>query len=263
VTGLFFIFVLMWVALTVLLFVGSMWLQDYMYSQPAERLYWRAPAAATAVTLVIALWCFLDYKSPQNFPALFDFTPQKNLEPAKELWAVHGGKEVHYTQRKTPGGRPEFRDNNNRLLPSRPEAIIILEDGERIRFEPEKDDQGNYKTEKGQTLRYRDSKGRVMLEYEIGQLAESRSGLLLGNLLLSVFHFGVWFAALWLLLRFQWSHALGIAVGFWLIMTLMVVPMLIARVEKAAKNKAKEQTVQAMPIYYSKSLSASRNSLGF
>jgi len=263
VVGLILVFVLMILVLAVLLFIGSLWVQDFLYSQPTEQLFWRAPAAAAAVSSVIAFWCFLDFHFPQNYPAPFDFSSQKNLEPVKELWAIHAGKEVHYTQRKNPAGRSEYRDNNNKLLPSRPEAVLILEDGEKVRFDPEKDSQGNYKAEKGQLLRYKDSRGRVMYEDSIGHLSQPRTGLFFGYFLLNALHFAVWFAALWLILRFQWTHALGITAVFWLVMTLLVVPMLITQVEDVARNKPKEPLAGRSGFYHPNSLRASRSSLAF
>ena len=42
-------------------------------------------------------------------------------------------------------------------------------------------------------------------------MTRTRSSLLWGNLLLNLAHLLVWFLAFWLLLEFQWSHALGLA----------------------------------------------------
>ena len=57
---------------------------------------------------------------------------------------------------------------------------------------------------------------------------------ILMTFLLNFLHLGVWFVCLWLLLRFQWSHALGLAIVFCLAMTLVVLPMLFTRTERAA-----------------------------
>jgi hypothetical protein len=53
---------------------------------------------------------------------------------------------------------------------------------------------------------------------------------------------------LWLALRFQWAHALGIAFGFWLI-SLFVLPMILTRAEQVRKERlAPTQTASLMPI---------------
>jgi hypothetical protein len=232
------IFVLLWVALIVILWAGSLWFQGYIYNQPAEEMYWRAPAAGSALALFFVLWGFLDYQAPGRYQSLFDFSPTDTLEFA-ELRAVPSGsdKEVEYHLRKNTQGIGEYRDSLNRPLPSHPQAIIVKINGEDDRFEPERDKNNNYKIQQGRTLRYLDAHGREMYEDKIGQISTRRWGILLANLLLNFFHLGVWFACLWLLLQFQWSHALGIALVFWGIMTVILLPMLLGKVEKVAHER--------------------------
>jgi hypothetical protein len=71
--------------------------------------------------------------------------------------------------------------------------------------------------------------GRIMTDENFGKLSTPRRGLTFINLLLNAAFFGVWFACLWLLLRFQWPHALGLAVPLWATFVLIIVPMLIRR----------------------------------
>ena len=73
-----------------------------------------------------------------------------------------------------------------------------------------------------------------MREDNLGQLSTFRWGVFLACAFLNFFHLALWFVCLWLLLRFQWSHALGLAVIFWLAMTVFGVPALLAKVETAA-----------------------------
>ena len=47
-----------------------------------------------------------------------------------------------------------------------------------------------------------------------------------------------WFACLWLLLRFQWPHALGLAVVLWLACTLLLWPVLQAQVRRTTTGTA-------------------------
>ena len=44
-SGLILTVILVWVVLMVVLGAGTLWLQGYIYSEPAADLYWRAPAA--------------------------------------------------------------------------------------------------------------------------------------------------------------------------------------------------------------------------
>jgi len=73
----------------------------------------------------------------------------------------------------------------------------------------------------------------VMMEGDLGEVSQFRWDLLLLNLLFNGLHVALWFAGLWLVLRFQWSHALGFAVCLWLVMTLLPVPMVLDYAQQA------------------------------
>ena len=69
-----------------------------------------------------------------------------------------------------------------------------------------------------------------MTDDTIGEISTTRYGILFCNLLLNFAHLLVWFLCLWLLLQFQWPHALGLALAFWLAFGLAVWPVLRERV---------------------------------
>src|SRR5262249_34694774 len=90
-----------------------------------------------------------------------------------------------------------------------------------------------------QPVRYLESggRGRVMEERTLGRLFMFRWNLFVVNILLNVVHLIVWFVALWLLLRFQWSHALGLALIFWIVSSFAILPMLLAGAEEAGQRR--------------------------
>jgi hypothetical protein len=234
--GIILIVLLIWAGLVVLLWAGSVWFQGYIYSEPAPQLVWAAPVAGSALALFFALWCIIDYKSPGRYVSLFDFSARDPHEPFSELWAVKGTNTTRYTPIKDARGHAEYLDRNGKPVPTHPDRILVKEDGEEITFEPERDANGNFKIRPGNPLLYYDSQGRQMRENNLGQLSTFRSGIFLACLFLNFFHLALWFVCLWLLLRFQWSHALGLAVIFWLVMTVFGVPALLAKVETAATS---------------------------
>jgi hypothetical protein len=235
--------VLVWLVLMVFLAVWTAWFQAYIYSQPVAGLIWRAPAAGSAVALVLVIWCWLDYGPPPGkYPALF-YSPAEETEPYKELWGVKGGRKTLYKREKDAAGRYEYRDNAKKPLPSHLDGIIVKEDGEEVLFKPELDDQGKFKIERGQYLRYIDPNGRVMSEAAMGQLSAARWGLIIGNLVLNFVHLLVWVACLWLLLEFQWWHAVGQAVVCWLVMSLFIMPMVLGKVEDEARKQRAPETL--------------------
>ncbi len=241
VLGLILIYVLVALTLAVLFWAGTTWFQGYIYSEPAEQLYWRAPAAGAALTLFLALWGYLDSRAPGRYPGQFIFGADE-VKEFKELRVVYQGQETLYKLRKNAQGKPEYWDAQNRPLPSRPDSVIVDDQGEKVRFEAERDQNKNFKIDKGQSLRYVDNRGRSMTADNLGRFSIPRPGLVLSNLLLYAVHLGVWFLCLWLLLRFQWPHALGLAVICWLVVTLTIMPMLLERVEAQAAQRATTST---------------------
>jgi hypothetical protein len=243
VLGFILIFLLVWAGLVMLLWAGSVWLQGYIYSEPAAQLTWSAPLAGTILAAFLAIWCMIDFNSPGEYVSLFDFSPRDPHPPFTELWAVKGNSKIHYTQRKDAQGRSDYVDQNGRPIPTHPDQIIAKENGEEAIFEPERDENNNYKIRRGKSLLYHDARGREMDEGNLGQLSTFRWGVFLACWLLNLFHLALWFVCLWLLVRFQWSHALGLAFVFWLVMTILIVPTLLSRVEALATRPSANATL--------------------
>jgi hypothetical protein len=76
-----------------------------------------------------------------------------------------------------------------------------------------------------------------MMDYETGPdglPTHFRFGLFVANVFLNLLHLALWFALLWLLLDYQWPHALGLAIVLWLLMTLTFLPLLLGQAGRAA-----------------------------
>jgi len=236
---LLLVFVLTGVTLTVLLWVITVFLQGYYYTEPTSGIAWQAPTAGFGLTLFLTLWCFLivnsDSATPGDLPSdtLFRFSPKLYLEPAKDLWAVRKGEKepVHYKLKKDwrPGGSKAYYVEASLVAPrpwnqSGVEAIIIKKDNEASRFVPTKGAEGQDYQE------FADDAGwviRVFPSTGPDRPFAFRGGLFLANLFLNFTHLGLWFVAFGLVLRFQWSHALLLAIILWLVMTLAILPMLL------------------------------------
>jgi hypothetical protein len=276
------VLVVMALALAVLLWVGTAWFQNLIYSEPAENLHLGAPVAALALTGYLALWCFLEYRAasrgePGRHGSLFEF-PAYEVQEFQKIWAVKGrlvpaeeGKnpgdkdfdqnwilrdprEIVYESRRTgPFGQSQYQDMNGRSF-ARSDAdgmVVVLTVHENdnpqnppIVFQAEvtRDVSGQpiFKVDPNQSSpRYVEVGGRrVMTEDSLGRLRTFRWGLFFTNLLLNSAHLALWFVCLWLLLRFQWSHALGLAFIFWLLMSFAILPMLLERADEAGQERA-------------------------
>ena len=80
---------------------------------------------------------------------------------------------------------------------------------------------------------YHEVGGRQSME-TLGRVSLSFRGRWFLNMLFNLAHLGVWFVGLWLLLQYQWQHALGLAVAVCVVMMLVPLPMLFDRVKEAA-----------------------------
>jgi hypothetical protein len=227
--------VLILAALAVLLYVGSLWLQATIYSEPAAGLTWRAPIAAALLTGYFVLFHFVAH-SASPFNTLFSFTARQSKQ-FPEFRAVLENREsqVYQLDRKDgtykANGKPWKRETADGIV----EQIIAKE----------KDEQGNEKdvcfkvdltsdhkfkknSQTGrQEARYLEEGGsREMVESSIGYVTTFRFWVLAGNVLLNFGQLALWFAAFWLLLRYQWTHALLLALVFWVPVTLLLLPAL-------------------------------------
>ena len=239
------VFALLLIGIAVTLFAGTLLLQGSLYSEPVNHLFWRGPAAALVLTAFVAVWCYIAYRSPGNYNTIFEFSAATDRDHFDHFWSVKRGRENLYVSKRNSAGRFEYRGKDTNKTWSRSdsegvvEAVIVEDsDGEKVRFEAELTPDGKFKAAPGEPVRYVEVNGkrRVMTDNDIGNVSIARTGRVFANILLNFLHLIVWFAVLWLLLRFQWSHALGLAVVLWLIMTFAIMPMLFRRAEDAARG---------------------------
>jgi hypothetical protein len=254
VLGLVLTYVLIWATLLVLFWAGAAFLQGYIYSEPSSQLYWRAPAAAALITLWLAFWSSREYRAYNDdhvkgrYGAPFEFTATES-KPFTEFWVKEGDQKIRYYKQRIPQGsrpgRPEFLCE---LPPHRPwpgsDAIILKEDNQDVTYtlvrdkkdkEKPKESGGFFSPSTKKTL-YRSERGKTITEEMIrfGQVDSTRWGALGLYFFLNAVFLGLWFLGLWLLLRFQWRHALGLAVAFWLTAVIFVVPPLVERIDRFA-----------------------------
>jgi hypothetical protein len=231
------LFLVFFVSLAILLAAGSLAIQGYIYNEPVGDIFWRAPAAAAVVTAFLGFWCFLNYRArdpkAQELPyeALFTSVGGEDAGQAeRELWAERAGGKTHYRRYTITGvvDRYEYHDSNNKRLAhdKNIEAIIVKEGDPKqpveVRFIA-KHDEDKYVEEGG---------SRFMTVANFGRIYTPRPGRSRVMLFLNALHFAVWFLTIWLLLRFQWSHALGLAAAIWLAMTMLVGPLIFAKIPR-------------------------------
>ncbi len=245
------ILLLVGVVLAGFLWIGSLFLQGYIYNEPAEGLPWRAAAAGGALMVFLAVWCLLDYRlaapGAEELPldTLWNFsaTEYYPAKPFTQFWSVKNGQEILYTRRQSGQYQTQYFDGNNqpwsRESNGLVEALILDENGQKVRF---KLDLPGGRFKPNEPAVYREEGGRrVLKDTDVNQGAlqftRFRTGLYLANVVLNLLFLVLWFACLWLLLRFQWSHALGLALALWLGVSLIALPPLFSATKNAVAQK--------------------------
>jgi hypothetical protein len=188
------------------------------------------------------LWVYLDYQAPERYSTLWEFSAEDQIDYAELIIPHRDGKEDVY--KRVRRDRRYIYQRGDRPLPSRPEKVIaVTADKERDTYEPDRNENGKFMAEEGRSLKYRDAAGHVMEEGQLGIVRIPNHGLLFANLFLNFLHFVIWFACLWVLLRFQWSHALGLAIVLWGVMIVFILPQVLKR----AEDSSRQQSLPASP----------------
>jgi hypothetical protein len=240
--------------LTALLWIGSVFAQGFLYTEPSPGIAWQAPAVGGALTVFLMLWCLLNATaagataSQVPFDALFraQTVEEYDKRPAAKLWSYSqkkgfpkvvvydlsmktGGKTWDY--RVAPGQTFKFGEEPPEAGalwdPAQVEAVEIPDrndKNQKVRFERRPVEKG----EKTAFTEFVSADGWVMKAEKNMGLPESGSwGRFILIAFLNGFHLALWFVGLWLVLRFEWLHALILGGVLWLVMTLAVVPMLL------------------------------------
>jgi len=220
---------LIFLGLIVIFWVGSLFIQGYFYEGPTADLYWRAPAAAGAVTVFLAFFCLL--AKNYRVDTLFNFVSGSE-KPFDSFISVRNGKETRYVKDKFGGGfvddqkKAWVRNNSEGVV----DTIIVIEDDKRVLFKVDPTSEGKPKggakviqfLEEGGT-------GRIIRDDEFGVITKPQPGRTFMMFVINIVHFVVWFLIIWLLLEFQWFHGFLLALPFWAATTLIVLPPMIGK----------------------------------
>jgi hypothetical protein len=246
VVSLILILILVGILLAVFMWALTLYAQNYLYTTVSTGAYWQAPAAAAVITVFWIGWCALDASSADAnanyvpYDTIFRFSAQEEYakQPVDKLWSVkQGTKEpIPYARKRVGQNRYEYFELPEKKRPWQPDKVeeILIEDkdhpGEKRHFKRAVVGEGSYRA-------YTDASGWTMTEATLGQPSVFRYGLFFANLFLNGFHLLLWFLCLWLLLRFQWAHALVLAAMFWLAATLTLLWYLLPQAGAAAAGR--------------------------
>ncbi len=200
-------FGLCFVTMAGLFFAWAVWLQSNLYTQPAEGLIWRAPAASAVVMVSFAIWMVAARSAPGEIRPLQEAPKVKESVYFKEIFVVdaEGNGEIY---RRTANERTGYRGNeSNQPLPgSYVEVKVKATDDAKdfsISFKRQTSPAGDI---------YQDGQGRQMDPEYMGTLKEKPKGRLFMILFLNLVHLGAWILAFGPLLGFGSGHAIMMGV---------------------------------------------------
>jgi hypothetical protein len=257
-------FVALAVGFAILLYALSVVLQSYLYEQAASRMTLRAIASGLIAAGFLTFWVNVNCKADvkDKYGTLFEFntTATKNFDEFTAVRRhVHKGPDGKVLESRRPfvklgSGYFENKDPTKPLkLTTADYTVVAIEipDGEaKARFEAElfvadETKPGEVKPVavadappdakfSRETVRYfREANGRRYIEFSQlgtpGSIQSPSRAAFFGALALNLLHFVVWLAIFWLVLRFAFGSALGLAAGFGLTIMLFVMPILFER----------------------------------
>jgi len=244
--------------LTVALWGLGMFLQGYVYSEPAGRMPLRALLGGLILGGFLTFWVYANTRAAgkDRYGTLFEFNPvtTKTFDDfdAVRRYRPAGDKKegvektVHF-KRSGGGATAPFVDPDGKpfTLTTADYLTVALEikDGDQApaAFNAELDDKGKYKPGKV----FRDRNRRYV---EFGQtntpsaiFVPSR-GAFAGAVVLNLLNFVVWFAVFWPVMRFTAGHAAGLAIVVGGVTMLVLMPLLFEKNQVPHHEPAPAQT---------------------
>lgn len=269
---LIMILIVVTIGITTVLWAGTYYFQGYIYTEPSPGIAWQAPLGGVVMSFGFSIWClsvaFSARASTTNLPinTIHRFSPIEEMvdRPIQRIWAIKkkgagqsadGERLAYETQRNSRGGF--FYEDKITKRPWQPQDIIAIEiekaDGTKMRFDLVPAALGSYRS-------FASKDGWSMIEFTEGPTGIPRKfnfALLIWNIVFNVFHLLGWFVVLFLLLRYQLMHALGLAIVLWAIMTLTMLPMLLGYAGQVAESRRARPVSQIIPMEkYNHSLAA-------
>jgi hypothetical protein len=229
-------------AAAVVLWGLSLFLQGYLYNEPADKLPLRAGVGGLAVGCFLTFWVYVNTRADREnkYAALHEFSPEARTDVGgftAEL-KVRGGdgsaatKTVEYKRPPgekgqrylDPDGKP-FRLNTADYITS---ALVVTESQPApARFDAVLRADGW--TYDGEKKTFRETGGKRYVEGdEPGMIVAPSGGAQFAAIALNLLLFVVLFAVFWPVLRFDLGHAIGLAAVFGLVVMLVLMPLLFS-----------------------------------
>lgn len=240
-------FVLVTVSLTALFWGLSMFLQPFLYSEPADHLGLRSLAGGLILGVFLTGWTYINTRASHQgkYDTILEFKPTTTRE-LSEFQAVHRlnrkGDDGQWVEELVP-----FRLSVNRFVETGDStrhftitgsrngtqfmtvALMIPQSGggEPKRYDANLSPDGATFVARAEETVFTEKGGSGYVEAGLPGVVYSPSLFtVIVALLLNSVHYAIWFAVFWPILRYSSEAALGLAFGFGLLTMLMAMPLL-------------------------------------
>jgi hypothetical protein len=238
VVSLLILLLVLFVVMSLVFWLGSLFAQSYFYTEPVEGLMWRGPAAGAALTAFFLVWSLmnvwggnaaLDKKIPYPWLLSFNNTIDLVPEPVPQIESKTKNSEptIFNLDKQQKGGRYKKAGDTSYWSAPGVEYIKIKHNNEEYTFVPDIVDEGNYR-------HFVDKEhGWVIKEQRMGIPSQTSSGRLFIYFILNVLHLVVWIACFWLILQYAPAHAVVMGGIFWLGFSLIFLAVLFEQAQAA------------------------------
>jgi hypothetical protein len=220
----------------------TLFAQRYLYNEPADKLPLRAAVAGLLLGCFLTGWVYVNTRADgeNKYGVLHQFSPNDKSPPVAKFQAVrlypNTKKEETVPVERVPAGSgqkyqtkdaKDFRLNSGDYLTT---ALILDDASGPVRYEAVLDKQQYV----GGKATFKEPGGKV-IELSTGAAADAAEpvavvspsgGVVFLALALNALHLVVWFGIFWPILRFSVGHAVGFAVVFFAMFTVLVMPLL-------------------------------------
>lgn len=240
-------FVLVTVSLTALFWGLSLFLQPFLYSEPADRLGLRSLAGALVLSLFLTGWTYINTRASHQgkYDTLLEFKPTATRE-ITEFQAVHRqnrkGDDGQWVEELVPfrrgvGRFVETGDASRHFtvtgvrngIQFMTVALLIPQSdgGDAKRYDANLTPEGASFATRAEEVIFTEKGGSRYVEAGLPGVVYSPSLFtVIVAMMLNGLHYAIWFVVFWPILRYTSGAALGLAFGFGLLTMLMVMPLL-------------------------------------
>lgn len=213
--------ILVYGALTGILWLFCLFLYNYLYTEPATGMVWKIPVGAALVVLiclVLPLWLghWIGYELPVKLGQIFMRTEPVVALEFDRIIVNENGTPVVYRREGRGLGPLNFvsADANRRRFPAEvSEFTAVTKDNQQITFRALRDDKGPTAQRAGTTV-YVSDQGYRMERIELGRVEINKPLPALLSYVVIVLGLASWIGA-FLLAQFNVGHSIGLGAALY------------------------------------------------